>query len=130
MAKQVKRFHCNEKLEGRADKKFCTPYCKSSYYYQKNKEKENNLFQKIDKQLKTNRKLLKAYNKSGLSTVHIETLEEEGFNLNYFTHYWKNEKGDVYLFCYEYGFRKITDRNKKNICLYNGSNIWKVKKCL
>jgi len=27
-----------------------------------------------------------------------------GFNPKYFTHYWKNSKGEVYLFCYEYGF--------------------------
>ncbi|WP_348647002.1 hypothetical protein [Arenibacter sp. S6351L] len=28
----------------------------------------------------------------------------EGFDPQFFTHYWKNQKGDVYLFVYEYGF--------------------------
>jgi len=31
-------------------------------------------------------------------------LIDQGFNPKFFTHYWKNNKGDVYLFCYEYGF--------------------------
>ena len=33
-----------------------------------------------------------------------EKLIEEGFNPKYFTHYWKAQNGNVYLFCYEYGF--------------------------
>ena len=33
-----------------------------------------------------------------------ERLQKAGFIPNYFTHYWKNKKGEVYLFCYEYGY--------------------------
>jgi len=51
-----------------------------------------------------NRRLLKAYNKAGKATVRKETLLSDGFNPKYFTHYWKNPKGNIYLFCYEYGF--------------------------
>jgi len=42
-----------------------------------------------------------------------EVLLKEGFNPKYFTNYWKNEKGDVYLFCYEYGFLRKFDQRKK-----------------
>lgn len=96
---------CELKILGRSDKKFCSLKCKSAYQYQQKKSEEV-LFYKIDKQLKKNRKLLKAYNKSGMSTVRKGRLLKEGFDPNYFTHYWKNNKGEVYLFCYEYGFLK------------------------
>ena len=54
--------------------------------------------------MKLNRKILKEYNKGGKVTVRASLLKEEGFNPKFFTHYWKNKKGDVYLFVYEFGF--------------------------
>lgn len=101
--------NCKEVITGRSDKKFCSPYCKSNYHYEHNKQKENTLFKHIDKQLKTNRKLLKAFNKAGKATVRKEKLLAEGFDPKYFTHYWKNVKGEVYLFCYEFGFLSKKD---------------------
>ena len=103
--------YCNEKLQGRTDKKYCSAHCKSAHQYQ-NRKAEEELYYKIDKKLKTNRKLLKAYNKSGMSTVRKEKLLEEGFDPKYFTHYWKNQKGQVYLFCYEYGFLHLKEKEK------------------
>lgn len=95
---------CGEAFEGRIDKIFCSPYCKSANQYKKSKEKEIGLFRKIDNQLKSNRRILAKYNKAGMSIVRKAILLDEGFNPNYFTNYWKNDKGEVYLFCYEYGF--------------------------
>ncbi len=96
--------NCGEAIQGRSDKKFCTPYCKSNYHYEQNKENENSLFKQIDRQLKTNRKILKTFNRAGKATVRREKLVKEGFNAKYFTHYWKNHRNEVYLFCYEFGF--------------------------
>ena len=106
-----KRFclNCEEEFEGRTDKLFCTPYCKSNHNYLKNKVKENTFFKSIDLQLKKNRRLLRDFNKAGKSTIRQEKLLAAGFNPKFFTHYWKNSKGDVYLFCYEYGFLKRTE---------------------
>ena len=109
--------HCSEEIIGRADKKFCSPYCKSSYYYQENLKTEKSLFAKIDKQLKTNRRLLKSYNKAGKAVVPVQKLLAEGFNPNYFTNYWKNQKNDVYLFCYEFGFLKKREHAKSKYVL-------------
>jgi len=108
---------CGEEVKGRSDKVFCTPYCKSSYHYQKDIAKEDNLFRTIDKQLKLNRRLLKIFNKAGKSIVRKEELLKEGFNPKHFTHYWKNKKGDVYLFCYEYGFLEKQENNKTKYIL-------------
>ena len=50
---------CGAVLEGRADKKFCSDHCKSSYHYERSKSKTTSLFKTIDAQLKKNRRLLK-----------------------------------------------------------------------
>lgn len=106
--------NCNEDVKGRSDKIFCTSYCKSSYHYQESLDKEESLFKSIDKQLKLNRRLLRKYNKAGKAIVRKESLINEGFSPKYSTHYWKNKKGDVYLFCYEFGFleKKENGRSK------------------
>ena len=115
-------LNCNEKVKGREGKKFCTPYCRSNYHYQKNKSKEKNLFVSIDKQLKLNRRLLQHFNRSGKSVVRKETLLDKGFNPKYFTHYWKNQKGAVYLFCYEFGFLEKQDNNRSKYVLVQWQN--------
>jgi hypothetical protein len=109
--------YCRKQVEGRTDKKFCSHYCKSSYHYVKNREDENNLFKNIDTQLKLNRRILKEYNKAGKAMVRAETLLGEGFNPKYFTNYWKSKSGGVYLFCYEYGFKKTEDNGKPKYLL-------------
>jgi hypothetical protein len=108
---------CNEILEGRIDKKFCSEYCKSSYHYKINLEKEDNLFSTIDKILKKNRRILKSYNKAGKATVRKNILLEEGFNPKYFTHYWKAKNNNLYLFCYEYGFMEKKENGKSKYVL-------------
>jgi len=85
--------NCKEPIQGRSDKKFCSPYCKSAYHYQKNKEKEDDLYTKIDTQLKTNRRILKTFNKAGKATVRKDVLLKEGFVPKYFTHYCRNGVG-------------------------------------
>ncbi|HET8735226.1 MAG TPA: DUF2116 family Zn-ribbon domain-containing protein [Pricia sp.] len=94
---------CGTSVKGRSDKKFCSQKCKSINQYENRQENEK-FYLKVDRQLKINRKLLKRYNKSGFTTVRRSELIENGFDPKFFTHYWKNGKGDVYLFCYDYGF--------------------------
>ena len=108
---------CGEKTEGRIDKIFCTPYCKSNYHYKKNIEKEKGLYVSIDRQLKLNRRLLHHYNRAGKAVIRKVALLKVGFNPKYFTHYWKNKKGDVYLFCYEFGFLEKKENGKSKYIL-------------
>jgi predicted nucleic acid-binding Zn ribbon protein len=112
---------CGKALEGRSDKKYCNNHCKSALQYA-NRKREEHLFFKIDRQLKLNRKLLKQHNKSGKSMVRKEELVNQGFDPNYFTNYWKNSKGKVYLFCYEYGFMEIEDNGKDKYLLVQWQN--------
>lgn len=110
-------LNCKTEVIGRSDKLFCDVYCKSSFQYKKKQEDEKSLYETIDKQLKLNRKLLKSFNKAGKATVRKHELIAEGFNPKYFTHFWKNNKGDVYLFCYEYGFLSKTENGKSKYVL-------------
>jgi hypothetical protein len=110
-------LHCGKELEGRTDKKFCDPQCKSAYQYQRAREQPERFYDKVDNQLKLNRKILKEYNKGGKVTVRAETLLELGFNPKFFTHYWKTQKGDVYLFAYEFGFLRKTENGKEKYVL-------------
>ncbi len=108
---------CGASIAGRADKKFCNDTCKSAYHYIQNSEGVDSLYKHIDKQLKTNRRILREFNKAGKATVRKKVIIDEGFNPKYFTHYWKNKKGDVYLFCYEYGFLKKIENQKEKYVL-------------
>ena len=108
---------CEKELQGRSDKKFCDVYCKSSYQYQQSKLKPCRFYNRVDNQLKLNRKLLKHYNKAGKATIRTEVLIKQGFDPNFFTHFWKNQKGDVYLFVYEYGFLTRKERNIEKFIL-------------
>ena len=114
--KQKICLYCGKLLFGRSDKKYCTHHCKSAHQYEKRKTEEK-LFLKIDRHLKTNRRLLKSHNKLGKTVLRKTELIDEGFNPKYFTHYWKNAKGQVYLFCFEFGFLEINDRGKEKYLL-------------
>ncbi|MTI21242.1 hypothetical protein E1176_09440 [Fulvivirga sp. RKSG066] len=108
---------CEEELEGRVDKKYCSEYCKSAYHYERNKQKEKTLFRKIDDQLKLNRKILRKYNTAGKATVRKAVLHNKGFNPKYFTHGWRAKNGNLWLFCYEYGFMKRVENEKEKYVL-------------
>ncbi len=105
----LKCLECGEKLTGREGQKFCSQYCKSSFHYKKNKLKLPSTYVRIDEQLKLNRSILKKYNQSGQSQIRKELLVKEGFDFKYYTNDWKAKNGNIYLFCYEYGFRDLKD---------------------
>lgn len=107
---------CDALIKGRTDKKFCSIKCKSIAQYENRQETET-FYLKVDRQLKINRKLLKKHNKSGFTTIRQSQLLTEGFNPKFFTHYWKNQKGDVYLFVYEFGFLSLKNNGKEKYVL-------------
>ena len=98
---------CEHPVIGRTDKIFCSAKCKSVDQYERRRNDEK-FFLFVDRQLKINRRLLKKYNRSGFTTLRSSELQSKGFDSRYFTHYWKNRKGDLYLFCYDYGYLTIT----------------------
>lgn len=107
---------CTSVIKGRTDKKFCSIKCKSIYQYE-NRQKTEVFFLKVERQLRIDRKLLKKFNRSGYTTIRKSELMAEGFDPMFFTHYWKNQKGDVYLFVFEYGFLATKVNNKEKYLL-------------
>lgn len=107
---------CDIVIVGRTDKKFCSTKCKSIHEYEKRQERDA-FYLKVDRQLKINRKLLKKYNVSGYTTIRQSVLLAQNFNPKFFTHYWKNQSGDIYLFVYEFGFLSIERNGKKKFLL-------------
>ena len=103
---------CDASIKGRVDKVFCSETCKSSDQYEKRLEKDK-FYLQVDRQLKQNRKILKKYSRTGMTSLRREVLHNDGFNPNFFTHYWKNNQDDVYLFSYDYGILKLKDGIKK-----------------
>jgi len=61
--------------------------------------------------------LLQHFNRAGKAEIRKAELLERGFNPRYFTHYWKNQKNDVYLFCYEFRFLEKKENNKPKYVL-------------
>ena len=117
--------HCHQPIEGRVDKLFCDDQCRASFHYAKNKNKKKTLFARIDRQLKLNRRLLKHFNQAGKSTIRAQKLLDAGFDPHYFTHYWKNQAGNVYLFCYDVGFLKLKENDKVKYILIEWQDYMK-----
>lgn len=128
MRLQHECLYCKKELVGRTDKKYCNLHCKSAYQYLQAKEQPERFYNKVDNQLKLNRKILKEYNKGGKVTVRAVLLKEKGFDANFFTHYWKNSKGDVYLFAYEYGFLKKKEHHIEKYILIKWQGYMKFDK--
>ena len=95
---------CEKTLRGRIDKKFCDDYCRNNY---------NNQQRAIDSQydksiiaiLKKNKQILSSLLKEEeMVKTTRERLLTKGFQFKYHTHHYENKKGNIYVFCFEYGY--------------------------
>ncbi len=94
---------CDIPLVGRSDKKFCDDACRSNY---NNKLKSEDLvyIRRINAILKRNRRILKSYNPDGKARIKVIKLQSKGFNFDFTTNIYKTTTGNLYYFCYEYGY--------------------------
>lgn len=104
MEEDKKCLYCHKKLLGRSDKKFCNDYCRNAFNNQI-KGSVNNTVRNINNKLKRNRNILEQMlHGEQNKKAHKEHFNKEGFHFDYHTHTLKNQKGDTYFFCYEYGY--------------------------
>ncbi|MCC6252506.1 MAG: hypothetical protein IT238_08600 [Bacteroidia bacterium] len=96
---------CGEKIVGRSDKKFCNDQCRNNYN-NKLSSTTNSEIRYINNILRKNRRILEeiADNDEGKAKISLTKLNEKGFNFKYFTHIYQTKTGNVYHFCYEYGY--------------------------
>jgi hypothetical protein len=107
MKMEVKKCQfCQTEIKGRADKKFCDNYCRSSFSNKSHKD-ANRLLRVTNSILKKNRIILeKLYlSKQGIenSFQSIKFLEM-GYNFKFQTHWKEIESGKICVCCYDYGY--------------------------
>ena len=99
-----KCLSCDKILNGRADKKFCNDYCRNAYNNQL-KSANSPVVRNINNALIKNRRILEAMlGEEKMVKLPKEKLLSLGFNFKYYTHNYTNQKGNVYVFCYEFGY--------------------------
>ena len=106
---------CNKPLKGRTDKKFCDDYCRNAFNNHL-KAADNNLLRNINNALRKNRRILsellvdaqRAASRQAIKASR-EKLLELGFQFKYLTHTYTNPKGNVYHYCYEYGYLALAN---------------------
>jgi len=110
MAKEEIRvcIECGEKIKGRIDKKYCSDQCR---FLTNNRNKQNSDQEiiTINNILRKNRRILRAINPEGKSTVSKDYLIGAGYNFRFFTSYYRTKKGNLYFLCYEYGYMSLPD---------------------
>ena len=96
---------CEKPLKGRSDKKFCDDYCRAAYNNDL-KSAANNNIRNVNNALGKNRRILEGLLPEGEQMVKAnrDKLLHLGFQFKYMTHTYTNQKGNVYHFCYEYGY--------------------------
>lgn len=101
-------LECSKPLKGRVDKKFCDDNCRNAYNNKQNSD-QSNYVRNLNNILRRNRRILQGFIPEGESIGKLpkQKLLSAGFDAIYHTHQYTNKKGDVYHFCYEYGWLPI-----------------------
>lgn len=96
---------CSKPLQGRVDKKFCDDYCRNSFNNQA-KAINKNLIRNVNNALRKNRNILETLvpDGEGMAKAHRDKLVQAGFQFRYMTHTYTNRKGNIYYYCYDYGY--------------------------
>lgn len=100
---QKKCKECGILFKGRADKKFCSDYCRNQFHNRLNSRK-NNYIRHVNNILRRNRRILENFYPDEQDIFHPDIMIRKGFDFRYFTHFKKNKAGGMTFFCYEYGY--------------------------
>ncbi|MDB5230474.1 MAG: hypothetical protein JWN76_1279 [Chitinophagaceae bacterium] len=110
-----KCLFCGDRIQGRSDKKYCDDGCRNAANNNAKME-THKAIRDIDLILKKNRKILKELlGDKEYKILSKEKLEKKGYNQQHYTHHkTARTTGNVFTFCYDYGFR-IRDDGSYNI---------------
>lgn len=106
-----KCIECGEPFEGRIDKKFCNHHCRIAYNNSL-RAQYNKAIRKIDIILHHNFEILRRFINSKQTKISKSMLSEAGFNFTYFTNMYVTQKGNIYYFCYEFGYRYVGEKDQ------------------
>ena len=107
-------LRCQKPIQGRSDKKFCSPYCRSENFNQiKREEHHDDISRQIIKILLKNRKILLSLLKEKKFIVIEEThLMVEGFNPIFHTHTIRVKRKEI-KGCFELGYYQMQNKKMK-----------------
>jgi len=108
MPPKAKCPECKSVIHGRADKKFCSDYCRTAFH-NKNNADATNFMRNINNILRKNRRILLAMNPNGKARTTRTKLLDQGFKFSYYTNEYVTKAGKVYKFCYEQGYLDLGD---------------------
>ena len=95
---------CGKAVKGRTDKKFCDDYCRNAFN-NKSKSGEPVYVRHVTQVLKKNRHILEEIlGNEGMIKQPKSKLLSKGFQFDFHTHQYTNKKGNIYFFCFEYGY--------------------------
>lgn len=98
-----KCLECEEVIQGRIDKKFCSDLCRNAYNNKINSD-TTNYVRNINNVLRKNRRILQQLIPDKTAKTTKQKLLQAGYNFTYHTHIYTTQKGVNYYFCYEYGY--------------------------
>lgn len=99
-----KCIECGTEIRGRADKKFCSDYCRNAYNNKLNKDSKN-LVRNINNRLRKNYRILDSFElKDGKTRTTKTRLLDKGFDFEYLTNLYTTRKGTTYFFVYDLGY--------------------------
>jgi hypothetical protein len=116
---EKKCLECNDFINGRSDKKFCSDACRTAHH---NKTKTDNLpaIREVNRILIRNRTILLNCSQQRKRKLTEDYLLARGFNFNYCTHIVHGPRGESRVFCYEIGYARS---EKNSISLVKDSEI-------
>ena len=103
---QKECLECGDKIIGRADKKFCSDYCRNSYNNKVNKDSKN-LIRNTNNRLRKNYKILSEANTTGKTKITRSKLLDKGFDFTLFTSIYTTKTGNTYYYVYDQGYLAI-----------------------
>jgi hypothetical protein len=106
--KKRKCLECADEFIGRIDKKYCSDNCRSAYNNKMNSDLTE-FARRVNRILRRNRRILSELNPCGKTKVHREELMELGFKFRYFTNQYRTKSGNIYHFCYDYGYIQLSN---------------------
>jgi predicted nucleic acid-binding Zn ribbon protein len=99
---------CGEKVQGRADKRFCGDYCRNVANNKLNRD-SSALMRNINNRLRKNYRVLDELNPKGKTKTTRNKLLSMGFDFNFITSVYTTKKGTVYHFVYDQGYLNTDD---------------------
>ncbi|KQC32131.1 MULTISPECIES: hypothetical protein [Nonlabens] len=101
---------CGEEVRGRADKRFCSDYCRNVANNKLNRD-SSALMRNINNRLRKNWRVLNELNPSGKIKTTRNKLLSKGFDFTFFTSIYTTKKGATYYFIYDQGYLAMDEDN-------------------